>query len=184
METTRRIFWLVIGAAALLLAVVLASAHLVTDWWWFAELGHTGVFVRLLVWPWAVRVLGALVFTLILYGNLRITQAALAQAMFRFQGQVPVFLTWRVMRRVLLGASIVLGLLASEAIAQNWPVVARFWYRVPFGIADPLFGRDVGFYIFVLPFYRLVHGSVAGVLFLATLLVLAVYLLARAVEWR
>lgn len=184
MEATRRIFWLLVGAAVLLTALVFASARLVTEWWWFAELGHTDVFLRLWVWPWAVRVGGTLVFALMVYGNLRLTQAALARAMFRFQGQVPAFLTWRAMRRVLLVASVVLGLLASEALAQNWLLIARFWQRASFGVADPLFGRDVGFYVFELPFYRLLHGSLTGVLFVATLMVLLVYLLARAVEWR
>jgi len=183
-ETTRRIFWLLVLAALLLVAAVTLSAQLVTDWWWFLEVGHPGVFVRLLSWPWAVRLAGAVAFALLLYGNLRLTQAALARAMFRFQGQVPAFLSWRVVRRVLLAVSAVVGLLASEAVAQNWLVIARFWHRAPFAVADPLFHRDVGFYIFELPFYRLVHGSLAGVLFLTALMVLGVYLLARAVEWR
>ena len=62
METTRRIFWLLVLAALLLVAAVTLSAQLVTDWWWFLEVGHPGVFVRLLSWPWAVRLAGAVAF--------------------------------------------------------------------------------------------------------------------------
>ncbi len=53
--------------------------------------------------------------------------------------------------------SVVLGLLASEGVAQQWEAVARFVHRQPFGVADPLFGKDVGFYMFELPVWRLFH---------------------------
>ncbi|MFO7310697.1 MAG: UPF0182 family protein [Bacillota bacterium] len=184
METARRVVWIVLGVLVLLVGLTVASARLVTDWWWFQELGHGGLFVRLLAWPWAVRLGAAALFAALIFGNLLLTRGALARAVFRFQGRVPVFLSWRVMRRVLLFGSALLGLLSAEAVAQNWLLIARFWHKTPFGIADPLFGRDVSFYVFELPFYRLVHGSLAGILFLAALLVLLVYLLARAVEWR
>src|SRR5690606_36234233 len=42
---------------------------------------------------------------------------------------------------------------------------------------------DVGFYMFELPFWRMLHGSAAGVVALTAVFVLAVYMLARAVEW-
>ena len=184
MKAVWRVILVLLLAAALAALLVALSARFITDWWWYEELGHAGVFVRLLAWPWAVRLAAGFLLALLLYGNLRITQAALARAMFRFQGQVPGFLSWRVMRRLVLGASIVLGLAAAEAVAQHWLVVARYWQRTSFGVDDPLFGLDVGYYVFELPFYRLVLGSLTGVLALAALLVLGVYLLARAVEWR
>ncbi|OUM99275.1 MAG: hypothetical protein BAA04_11135 [Firmicutes bacterium ZCTH02-B6] len=184
MATARRVVWIVVGLVVLLSGLIAVSAHLVTDWWWFQELGHGGLFIRLLAWPWVVRLGAAVLFAALIYVNLSLTRQALARAMFRFQGRAPVVLSWRLMRRVLLFGSAVLGLLSAEALAQNWLLIARFWHRTSFGVADPLFGRDIGFYVFEAPFYRLVNGSLAGILFVTTLSVLLVYLVARTVERR
>ncbi|MBD3402023.1 hypothetical protein GF420_03935 [candidate division GN15 bacterium] len=34
----------------------------------------------------------------------------------------------------------------------NWDILLRFWHRTTTGLADPILGRDTGFYLFVLPF--------------------------------
>ncbi|MGA1873801.1 MAG: UPF0182 family protein [Thermoplasmatota archaeon] len=40
-------------------------------------------------------------------------------------------------------------------VAQgNWEIVLRFLNGQSFGIADPIFHREIGFYVFDLPFYR------------------------------
>ena len=43
-----------------------------------------------------------------------------------------------------------------------------------FGQADPIFGKDIGFYLFRLPFYELLRNSLAG-LTLMTLTIVAGY---------
>ncbi|MFS8582371.1 MAG: UPF0182 family protein, partial [Limnochordales bacterium] len=172
-----------VAAAVVLVAAVFVSANFLTEYWWFDALGQAGVFWRLFAWPWGVRLAGTVLFASFIYLNLRLTQPAVARAVFRFQERVPSFVSGAFVRRASLVVSVVFGFLASEALAQQWPVIARFAHREPFGIADPLFGRDVGFYMFELPFWRMLHGSAAGVVVLTAVFVLAVYMLARAVEW-
>ncbi|MCU7494058.1 MAG: UPF0182 family protein [Ignavibacteria bacterium] len=36
---------------------------------------------------------------------------------------------------------------------SNWEVILKFWNRVDTGMRDPILGKDVGFYLFSLPFY-------------------------------
>ena len=55
----------------------------------------------------------------------------------------------------------------------NWDTYLRFRYGGSFGLSDPLFGVDVGFYVFHLPFYGLLQTS----LMLLTVLTLAAVLL-------
>src|SRR5690606_1117768 len=172
-----------VAAAVVLVAAVFVSANFLTEYWWFDALGQAAVFWRLFAWPWGVRLAGTVLFASFIYLNLRLTQPAVARAVFRFQERVPSFVSGAFVRRASLVVSVVFGFLASEALAQQWPVIARFAHREPFGIADPLFGRDVGFYMFELPFWRMLHGSAAGVVVLTAVFVLAVYILARAVEW-
>lgn len=50
--------------------------------------------------------------------------------------------------------------LAADGFLTQWDTYLRFRYGGSFGVADPLFGVDVGFYVFQLPFYQLLQTSV------------------------
>ena len=50
----------------------------------------------------------------------------------------------------------------------------RFLHRTPFGVTEPVFGRDIGYYVFTLP---VVTGVLGFVTMLTTLTLLAVVLL-------
>jgi uncharacterized membrane protein (UPF0182 family) len=56
-------------------------------------------------------------------------------------------------------AIVVLSLMFALSVSGQWDTFLRFRYGGPFGIADPLFGIDLGFYVFRLPFYELLQGS-------------------------
>jgi uncharacterized membrane protein (UPF0182 family) len=51
-------------------------------------------------------------------------------------------------------AALLIGLYAGG----RWETWLYFWYGVPFGDADPILGRDIGFYVFTLPLLELVHA--------------------------
>ena len=68
------------------------------------------------------------------------------------------------------GALVVLSLLIALAIAGSvssaWETILLWIHRVPYSatasVADPIFGRDIGFFMFELPFLRLVQGVFNG----------------------
>jgi uncharacterized membrane protein (UPF0182 family) len=68
----------------------------------------------------------------------------------------------------ILGVLIALGIAAS--VAGQWETIQLWIHRVPFApagspaVADPVFGRDISFYLFTLPFYRLIQDVVTGLL--------------------
>ena len=68
----------------------------------------------------------------------------------------------------ILGVLIALGIAAS--VAGQWETIQLWIHRVPFApagspaVADPVFGRDISFYLFSLPFYRLIQEVVTGLL--------------------
>ncbi len=55
----------------------------------------------------------------------------------------------KIIRSVLKLLGIVIGGVWG---ASNWEVIMKFWGRVSTGIYDPILGKDVGFYLFTLPF--------------------------------
>ena len=44
--------------------------------------------------------------------------------------------------------------------ASNWEIILKFWYGVSTGIKDPILGKDIGFYLFSLPFYDSLYDLV------------------------
>ena len=50
-----------------------------------------------------------------------------------------------------LALSAVLAFLVALGVAALWDDLVRFAFGTSFGVADPLLGRDVGFYVFRLP---------------------------------
>lgn len=183
-KTMHKVAWGITALLALVGAALWVSARFLTEYWWFVELGQPGVFARLYAWPWGLRLAAFLVAWLFLYVNLRLTQPAIAKALLRSYEDVPAALHWPKVHRALLAVSAVFGFLASEGIAQRWDVIVRFWYRQPLQVTDPLFGKDVSFYLFDLPAWRLFHSAALALVALALVLATAVYLMARALQWR
>jgi uncharacterized membrane protein (UPF0182 family) len=74
----------------------------------------------------------------------------------------------RRMRLVRAVASVVLGLAVAVPATTHWKEWLLFRHSVDFGVKDPQFGTDIGFYVFRLPFLTFMFDW----LFLAVLLVL------------
>ncbi|HVL16391.1 MAG TPA: UPF0182 family protein [Gemmatimonadales bacterium] len=160
--------------AFLLVAFVLpASYGLITDWWWFGEIGYQVVFTRELTTR-VLLFLGAGGLTAgVLYLNLRAGQRGLVPnpIVLRISPTAPHLNVTAALRRLSLPVAVVMGLLSGLAATSAWDVVLRAIYATPFGIADPVFSRDVGFYVFTLPALSM------GIGFLTTLIQLSLFLL-------
>ncbi|HUL03434.1 MAG TPA: UPF0182 family protein [Gemmatimonadales bacterium] len=177
----RRRSLLVLFLAAFFLLLLLPSLiTLGAEWPWFAALGYERVFVTRLVAEGLLGVgvgLGAFAF---LYANLRFAQRGVVPdaVVLRLNERASLDVT-RLLRRLALPAAFGLALLFALAAAGGWLDVLRFLHRTPFGVSDPVFGRDVGYYVFTLP---IAAGAIALLTTLTTVALLAtivLYLLRR-----
>jgi uncharacterized membrane protein (UPF0182 family) len=57
----------------------------------------------------------------------------------------------------------------------RWDVLLRFHWAQEFGQVDPLFGQDIGFYLFVLPFLELQQNGAAAATMIGSVLVVVAY---------
>ena len=169
---------LIIALAALILAFP-AFAALLTDWWWFREIGYEVVFTRELLTRSLLFLIVGAVTSVALYLNLRIAQRRrVANPVFIEVGpSVPQLDLTRTFRRMSLPASLVLGLLAGLGATPAWDLALRAINRTPFGTLDPVFSRDIGFYVFTLPGLSAAIGFLSGLTVGCLLLLLLVYLL-------
>ena len=78
----------------------------------------------------------------------------------------------------LIGLSALIALGLGGLMAASWQTVQLFAHRVPFAQNDPTFGLNIGFYVFELPFYRLLQSFANTLLLLSIVLVGARYAVA------
>ena len=145
-------------AAALLLLLLFGggAARLYTDALWFGELGLGGVYRARILAVVTVRVvIGATVAALV-FGNLLLVARRLGPVHVRRRyGNLEI--AEQVPRRVVFGLALVLALLAGWWLSGIQfggaaPLSVWAWFRhIPWGVQDPLFGRDLSFYVFALP---------------------------------
>lgn len=165
---------ILIGVALAVVVLLLVGPRLVdayVNWLWFGELGYRSVFTTVLL----TRVVVFLVVALVLGG---IVFAGLALA-YRTR---PVFVPTAgpndpvaryrttVMTRLRLfgiGIPAFIGILAGIVAQTYWVTIQLFLHGGSFGVTDPQFGLDLGFYAFELPFYRLVLSFLFVATFLA-----------------
>ena len=88
-------------------------------------------------------------------------------------------------RLVIAVVAIFVALTVGGALASNWETVLLWMNRVPFdtagAVTDPVFGRDISFFLFELPFLRFIQASLIG-LIVASLLVAGVRYLVAALD--
>jgi len=169
-------FILLAGLAVLLLGFP-AFVRWITDWWWFREIGYQAVFWREILTRGVVFLLVGTGTALLLYLNLRAAQRGLLAQPLVFtigQGQPSINLN-PLLRRITLPAALAMGVLAGLAMTPLWDTLLKAWNGATVGRVDPVFGRDLGFYLFSLPALSAALGLLSGLVTLALLLVLPLY---------
>ncbi|MDN5361942.1 MAG: uncharacterized protein PWP70_989 [Moorella sp. (in: firmicutes)] len=164
-----RLYLLVILLGVLLVAYL--GSHFLADWYWFATIGYRQVLITRLLSDLGLRLGVTIFFFLFFFLNLLFTRRGLNlttpadRESWTFKEYlVNRFITGRRLGILYLLLSLLGALIFSPLAAGKWLAVREYLQATPFGIADPLFGRDISFYIFTMPFYH----------FLYTLLITAV----------
>src|SRR5437016_8832412 len=178
-----------LGVLVVLFALLLVLFNLVplaAEWLWFQAVGYQRVFTTRLVAEAVLGVgVGGLVFVF-LYVNLRIAQRGLVPNPLVVQvssAGAAVDVT-RLLRRLALPTSLGLALVFGLGAAGGWLGVLQLLHRTPFGVTDPVFGRDVGYYVFTVPVIAGVIGLVIAVTTLTLLATIMLYALRRSEERR
>jgi uncharacterized protein len=155
---------------ALLLAVVLifalpALVRFYVDWLWFGEVGYQSVFLRTLT---AKALLSSLVFAvtfLVLALNLRLAFATLRRREFEIltpDGPRSIAVDPGRLKPLAFLLSAVAGFLMASFASSHWVDFLLFRNWTEFGETDPILGRDIGFFVFRLPFLQLAYQIALG----------------------
>ena len=179
---------------ALIIIVLTASSGLYEDWLWFSDLGYSQLFWTPLISKWLIQAVNGTILFLFIAGTLfSIRHSILTFVNERLRIRLrlvhemdrPVYhlsqrkvTVWLVVISALisLGVSFITGF-------TGWLEVLSFVKYTPFGQGDPVFGKDLGFYIFQLPFFNTVYNAFFGPLFFLTLFTALFYLLTGVIRF-
>ena len=155
--------WGAVIVGLILLFVLLSLLRsLYTDLLWFGELGFRAVYVKILLTRIVLFIAGALLFAALagvsLYFAHRLSQGPeevpLPQAT---RDLIKKLITWGT------GAAVVvLSVVFGTLVAGQWELFLRYDSAVSFGVTEPVYSKDVSFYVFSLPLYEFLQGWLLG----------------------
>lgn len=154
---TLRRRWLLalIVAVVLLLLFAQRLATFYTDVLWFQSVGFASVFWTVLTTQIGLGLIAGFVMFALLAGNLILARrlapdaripSAQEEGVERYRQVVEPFA-----RSLLLVVALGIGILSGVSVAPEWRTVLLALNGAEFGVADPQFGLDVGYFVFILP---------------------------------
>ncbi|RZM98405.1 hypothetical protein CWO91_37175 [Bradyrhizobium genosp. SA-3] len=176
----------IIAAIGLILLALVGD--FLVDWMWFSSIGYEQVF-------WTTIGAKAAVFLVVFAATAAIlwANARLALGLAGRRTRLPAafdprlvaaaalpdpleFLRERLRWRSMIAASSgLVALLVGWGEAGNWSTFLRFIYQVPYGTNDPLYDKDIGFYLFSLPVFVAIKNWALLTLVMSALLAGLIY---------
>ena len=166
---------LLVPAVILLFILIGLVTGYLQNWLWMRQLHYTGIFWTLLSVQWTMFAAAFVIVFLFMWinlrqalrysgatgdGKMRRPVTSRGQEAARLQhDQIEFELSHSLMQSGIIIASLLVAWFAAEVFFSQWDSFLRFRYGGSFGVADPLFGTDVGFYVFRLPFYQMLQTS-------------------------
>jgi uncharacterized protein len=177
---------LVLVALALVLlafAAIPAFAEFLTDWYWFRQMDFGTVFTTRLLTKSALGLGFGVAAFVILWINLRVAQRGVVPdpVIVRLGNTNRGADIYGLLRRLSLPLALVLAFPFGASAASSWLTLRAFLARTPFGVSDPVFGHDVGYYVFTLPAVSGLLDWLLGLIIVSLLFVAPLYLIRRDV---
>lgn len=153
-----------------------------TEWLWFKDLGYDSIYGTILGTKALVFFVAALLFLLLFLGNIALAMRFVPKSKenmlpWAFISQLQKISRWSVIAGAIL-VSLIFGMVAQG----QWLTVLRFTNGQPFGINDPVFNKEVAFYVFSLPFLQLLRSWLMGAVIVTFLGSTGIYALSYTIQ--
>lgn len=165
-------------------------AGIFTEILWFENLGYLNTFLIPISSKALIGIIVSLVSFVFLYANLTFAARSIGKSrrIAERYPDAPPGQVARSIRRTFLIFAIVAAVLAGVAMSSQWMTVQSFLNRTAAGITDPLFGLDVGFYLFCLPFHLMIYRMVISLVVATFAGILVLYVFSGSITvkglWR
>ena len=182
-------------ALIILISVLVASSGLFEDWLWFKDLGYAQLFWTPLLSKTLFQAVNGTILFIFMAGTLlsirhsivtfvnerlrlrlRLVQDMNRPVLSLSQRRVTVLLLI-ISAIVSFGVSFVVGF-------TGWLDILSFTHATQFNQVDPIFGKDLAFYFFQLPFLQTLYNAFFGPLFLLTIFTFIFYVVTGVIRFR
>ncbi len=133
----------ILGLIILSIISVSVLVSFYTDLLWFSSLGLEKILIIEIEARLLVFFVSATIFGLFAYLNLLIAKKLRHDKKAIVPGSVK------------LGMIALFSALIGSGVQSQWFTIMQFFKQVPFGITEPIFMKDISFYVFTLPFFQL-----------------------------
>jgi uncharacterized membrane protein (UPF0182 family) len=169
----------VVALLFILLAIIPAMVGFLTDWFWFGEISYRTVFTTELTTKVGLFFVAGLVTYGFLAFNVRLARSGPSRVpvLWRVSPELPPVDLAASLTRVAIPLALILTLMFALGAAGRWMELLQLIHRTPFGVTDPVFGRDIGMYVFVLPAVASLLGTLRSLVILTLIGVVVLYIL-------
>ena len=174
---------LLVLVGVLLFILLWAVIAVYPNWLWFQNLNLASVFWTMLLGKFGLASGIWLVLIIILSVNLYAAQRfhPVNEQRSAELGGLPV--SGKTLNNLILAAILIVSFVIASRASEQWNMVLSYFNQQPFGSADPVFNRDIGFYVFSLPFYMFVREQLLIMLLFAGLVTVIWYIKEGGVEF-
>lgn len=191
-DKAKNLKWIIIGVILLMVIIVGAMATVYIDLIWFKSVQYVTVFWKILLTKGVVMLFFAAAFFILSFINLSFArrfapefQVEIGQDEFE-RPEIQLYKSLQniqINKKFVLWFSLIIALFMGFSEGTSWEKILIYFNRTSFGTTDPIFNRDIGFYMFSLPFWEFVRNWLSFALTLITVVVAAIYVIKRAVKY-
>ncbi len=178
MQPKKYSMW-IIGAIAFFAFTIFSTIiAFIADWWWFSEIGHTEIFIKSLGAKTALGFGVATFAFLFLLVNILISTSSKIPWFMVLPESItgrPINLSSSLTKKLGIVISLAIAVLLGLVASSGWHDMLKFLEATSFGTVDPIFGKDISFYVFSIPVITLGLGLLKTIVIASIALVGAIY---------
>jgi uncharacterized membrane protein (UPF0182 family) len=165
-----------LGILAILVFIVVGIIiSIYPNWLWFGNLNFAPVFWTMAVGKYGVAALIWFIIIVTLSANLYAAQRLHREGEQKITEIAGMPVSGRSLNTIILAAILIVSFVIASKGSVQWNMVLSYLNQQPFGSMDPVFGKDIGFYVFSLPFYLFVREQLLIILLFAALVTVIWY---------
>jgi len=167
---------IILGVLAILLFILVGIViSIYPDWLWFGNLNFAPVFWTMALGKYGVAAAIWLLMLISLSLNLYAAQRIHSTSEPRITEIAGMPVSGRTLTTLILAAILIVSFIIASKGSEQWNMVLSYFNQHSFGSTDPIFGKDIGFYVFSLPFYLYVREQLLFILLFAAMVTVIWY---------
>lgn len=169
----------------LVLLLLGALTDWIIEWLWLGSLGYEQVFWTIKITQAILLICSLAVALLYVLPNMHFLSKRFRTMNF---GQSPLAqlnlqnIDAKKFRTFFYTIGSAISVFFSLAFFMQWDKYFRFHWNETIGKVDPIFGHDIGFYLFRLPFIELIQNSLISLVFFVTIAIIIIYIYSGALS--